>query len=411
MTITLETHYLQLLGLTEPWQVTAVDLDLMGNRVTIDLAWREGAPVTCPDCGREGPVHDLREERRWRHLSVMQFETQLRCRVPRCRCPEHGIKTVRVPWAEPGSHFTLMFEAFAIRVLEACPTLQRATQLLGIDWHTALAIKKRAVERGLQRRELDEIPFLCIDEKSFRGREMCTTMSDPIGQRLLEVTRGCNHQAVQEVIGTLPAKVQADVMAVAVDMSAAMAKGVRLSLPEADIVHDRFHVSKLLNEAVEQVRRQEAKAQKLGETEVPAPSLQRSRYLFLINPENQTKEQRKRFRPLRDSELKVAKVWAAKNLFRRFWTYTYPGAARRFFSNWITWARSLRIAPLTRVANTLESRYAGLESYLFHRVTNATAEAFHSLIQSLKTAARGYRNFTHFRVAALFRLGRLSMMP
>lgn len=411
MTISLEAHYLQLLGLTEPWQVTSVDLDLMGNRVSIDLAFREGARVACPECGREGPVHDLREERRWRHLSVMQFETQLRCRVPRCRCPEHGIKTVRMPWAEPGSQFTLMYEAFAIRVLQACPTLQRAAQLLGIDWHTAHAIQERAVARGLQRRKLEEVPFLCVDEKSFRRREMCTTVSDPIGGRLLEVTPGANHQSVKDAIGTLPEQVLDDVMAVAIDMSAAMAKGVREALPKADLVHDRFHVSKLLNDAMEEVRRQEAKAQQRGDVEAGEPSLQRSRFLFLINPENQSPKQRQRFRPLRVSELKVAKVWAAKNLFRRFWGYWYAGAARRFFQDWISWARSLRIGPLTRVANTLERHYQGLDNYIFHRITNSTAEAFHSLLQSLKTAGRGYRNFSHFRVAALFRYGKLSMVP
>ena len=118
MTESLEQHYRRLLGLEEPWVVEAVNLELAAQRVEIrlraQLTTRGGK---CPECGKWAVLYDHAPERRWRHLDTMQFETVLVARIPRVNCPEHGVKTIEVPWAGKNSRFTLMFEAFAIRVL------------------------------------------------------------------------------------------------------------------------------------------------------------------------------------------------------------------------------------------------------------------------------------------------------
>ena len=101
----------------------AAQLDLLRGRVELEVAWDEEAAVVCPECRKECARRDHAPEREWRHLNVMQFLTVIRARVPRCRCPEHGVKTVRTPWAEPGSHFTLHFEAFAVQLIGACRSL------------------------------------------------------------------------------------------------------------------------------------------------------------------------------------------------------------------------------------------------------------------------------------------------
>lgn len=108
---TVVAHNGKLLGLEAPWRVHAAQLDLLRGRVELEVAWDEGAAVVCPECRKECARHDHAPEREWRHLNVMQFLTVIRARVPRCRCPEHGVKTMRTPWSEPGSHFTLHFEA------------------------------------------------------------------------------------------------------------------------------------------------------------------------------------------------------------------------------------------------------------------------------------------------------------
>jgi transposase len=97
----------------------------------------------------------------------MQFETHLRARVPRSNCKSCGVKTTRVPWADKHSRFTVLFEAFAIAALKACGTISGAKELLGIGWDAAHRIMERAVERGLERRELESLEYVVMDEKSF----------------------------------------------------------------------------------------------------------------------------------------------------------------------------------------------------------------------------------------------------
>lgn len=400
-------HYGLLLGLTAPWRVGRVEVEVDKLRVQVWVEYEVGAKGRCPECGHECGVHDRAEERTWRHLDTMQFETLIHCRVPRARCPEHGVKTMKTPWAGGHSRYTLLFEAFAINVLQCCSTLVKAAGLLRLDWHSAQEIMSRGVARGLQRRETGDMPHIGMDEKNFGRKKVSTVVTDAQGGRVWDLVPGCDHQAGLAAIETVPPEVRDDILAVSLDMSAAYRKAVREGLPSADIVHDHFHVSKLLCEALDQVRRAEMR-------ELQGPELLQlkgSRYLWLTNEENLSDMQAVRFKELKSSELKVGRAWAVKEAFRHFWTYRSLGCAERFFDRWLVWARSLKLAPITRVAKTLETHFDGLYNYIFHRITNAQAEGFNSAIQSVLSNARGFRSFKTFRVAVLFRLGKLSMLP
>ena len=163
----LTKHYRQLLGLDAAWEVSDVALCLEENRVEI-LVTHRGGPVVCPECSEACSIADHAPERTWRHLDTMQFETRLRARTPRANCQACGVKTTVVPWAGKHSRFTLLFEAFAIGVIRACGNVKSAAQLIGLDWDSVHSIMERAVERGLERRELEAIDYVGIDEKSFR---------------------------------------------------------------------------------------------------------------------------------------------------------------------------------------------------------------------------------------------------
>ena len=174
---------------------------------------------------------------------------------------------VRVPWAEPQSRWTLMFEGFALRVLEHSRSVSRAAELLRLDWSSAQRIMERAVARGLERRRLDGVRHLGVDEKSFRRLAHPPSPSIPLrrlgGQdyisvlvdleadapRVLEAVEGRDTLAAVSLLETLPEPARASVEAVAMDLSAAYAAASRQVLPQADVVHDRFHISKLLGEA------------------------------------------------------------------------------------------------------------------------------------------------------------------
>ncbi|MDP7179072.1 MAG: transposase family protein [Verrucomicrobiota bacterium] len=120
----LAKHYSLLLGLDDAWQVIDVDLRLEEQKVEIVLEAVSGHTHCCPECGSQRPLKDHAPERIWRHLDTMQFETVLKARLPRTECSDCGVKTIRIPWADPHGRFTLMFEAFAIRVLEAAANVE-----------------------------------------------------------------------------------------------------------------------------------------------------------------------------------------------------------------------------------------------------------------------------------------------
>ena len=114
----IEDHYSQLLGIRVPWEISKVELDMSAHRVDIEIEYT-GVTGACPECGANCPKHDDRKQRSWRHLDTMQFAIYLHCSVPRVRCKKHGARTVNVPWAGKHSRFTLLFEGFAVRVLQA----------------------------------------------------------------------------------------------------------------------------------------------------------------------------------------------------------------------------------------------------------------------------------------------------
>ncbi|WP_419604830.1 transposase family protein, partial [Thiolapillus sp.] len=130
----LEEHYSQLLGINSPWEIYDVELKVDESRLDIWIEYMDDKGA-CPECGAACPRYDTRKERTWRHLDTMQFATYLHCNVPRVRCEKHDVKSIRVPWAEKNSRFTLLFEAFAIRVLNAARSVEEARKLLGLNWH------------------------------------------------------------------------------------------------------------------------------------------------------------------------------------------------------------------------------------------------------------------------------------
>jgi transposase len=404
----LQKHYALLLGIGSPWEVKTVDLSLEAKKVEIELGWQWGAAAKCPECGRECSIHDCAPERTWRHLDTMQFTTLIRARTPRAACPEHGVKTMQVAWAAPQGRFTLLFERFAVEVLLASASVSQACALLGIGWDTAQEIMRRAVQRGLERRQLERLKYLGMDEKSFRrGQSYVTLLTDLEESRVLDVVEERTAEAAGQLWDTLSTEQKQGVEAVAVDMWEPFIQTIQTQVPDADIVHDKFHVSKYLGEAVDKVRRQEHKELLAQGDE----TLKGTRQLWLYNPQNFSPEQAEEFSALKDLHLKVARAWAAKELFSKFWDYQEEGWARRFFKDWFGWVSRSRLKPVVEVAQMLKRHLENLLTYLRHHITNAVTEGLNSKIQNLKSAARGFRNFQNYRIRILFFCGKLALYP
>lgn len=396
------------LGLKAPWKVKDVQMDMEEQRVTIVVECLCGATLT----DEEGvlAVHGY-EERQWRHLDTMQFETIITARVPRVRRPDGRTEMVQVPWAQPRSRWTLMFEGVAVRVLQNSRSITQACELLRLDWSSAHRIMERAVERGLQRRNTQEVRYIGMDEKSFkRGQSYISTMVDLTrgAPRVLEVVAGRDVHAAKELLNSLPEEAGEKVEAVAMDMSASYDLAVREVLPKADIVHDRFHVSKLLGEAVDKVRRGEhKKLMQAGDKRLLG-----TRYIWLYHPYELETNRLQQLSELFEVEhLQTARAYYHRLRFMDFWSQPDIGEGQRFFARWFHEALQSCLEPVVKVAHTLQSHLGGLLTYFPHKITNAMSESFNSTIQSIKASARGFRNFDNYRIRILFFLGRFDLQP
>ena len=404
---TLKSHYAQLLGLDSLWSVVKVQLELTGKSVTIQLEYRGNGGV-CPECGAGCGLKDHAPERRWRHLDTMQFETILEARIPRVNCADCGVRTVEVPWAEKHSRFTLLFEAFAIEVLQCAGNVKAAAQLLGLSWESAHTILHRAVVRGMERRELSGLKYVGLDEKSFRkGQDYVSVMTDTTGSRVIEVSEGRSSESADLLWKSLTKREQESLQAVSMDMSQTYESSVAKHAPQAEIVFDRFHISKHLNEAVDKVRRTEHRELMQDGDE----RLKGSRQLWLFNPENLDDTREQQFNALQKQQLRTSRAWAIKDYFRWFWEEPNAVAAGEFFNHWYTWAIRSRLEPIKKVARMLRQRVDRILTWFRHPISNAAAEGFNSRIQSIKSNARGFRAFVNYRARILFYCGDLDLKP
>ncbi|NTV66536.1 MAG: ISL3 family transposase [Chlorobaculum sp.] len=398
-------HYHQLLGLPSNWKVEKINLSMTGKQIEIRLVY-EGKQVECPVCGQAGNIYDHTAEQQWRHLDTMQFETILVARLPRCQCKEHGVKTAQPSWAARHSRFTLLFESFAIELLQHCANIKSAAQMLRLDWHALDQIMRRAVERGLKRRENDEMTYLGIDEKSFKsGHHYVTALNDLKQGRVLEVVEHRTTDAAKEALETLNEKQKESVKAVAMDMWKPFASAVQELLPNADLVHDRFHVSKYLNDAVDAVRRKESR--ELDED--GDKRLVGSKYVFLRNPEHMREQQKAELNKLMAGEFKTSQAWALKNMFRYFWQLGDADGASFFFEYWSKRVDEVGLSPLIEVKELLERHFGNILTYFKHAITNAVSEGLNSKIQIVKASAKGFHRFESYRNRILFYCGKLNM--
>lgn len=398
--------YTQILGITPPWKVTDVELSVESGEVKVFIEQRSGTVHSCPRCGVECPGYD-RRQRSWRHLDTCQLKTILVAGVPRISCPEHGVITVQVPWSEPGSGFTALFEALVINWLKEA-SLAAVSRQLGLSWNAIDRIMQRAVGRGLARRTVMQPEHIGVDETSFRKRhDYVTVVSD--GSKVLYVSDDRKQGSLRGFYEGLTEEQMSAIKSVSMDMWPAYIKATRDAIPDADekIAFDKFHVAKYLGEAVDKVRRVEHRALLAeGRTD-----LVRSKHQWLRNPNNMSHEQWREFKDLRESALRTARAWAIKEFAMGLWHYSSRTWAIKAWKRWLSWAVRCRLGPVKKVAQTIKKHLWGIINAIVMKVDNGGAESINSRIKMIKVRSRGFRNKARFRNAIHFHLGGLDLYP
>ena len=402
--------YSQILGIQPPWEIVDIDLDMKQERIDIFVEWPVHTDAPCPVCEKEVlcKVHDRRKERVWRHLDTCQMKTFIHSHIPRVKCPHHGIKTIHINWANEMVRFTHLFERLAIQMLKSSANRSQTAKVLRVSWDELNRIMSRAVDRGLSRRKNEFILSIGMDEKSFlSGHRYVTVMTDIQGKRVIDVAENRDKDAVDTLWQELSDEQRKNVQSVCMDFWKAYISGALRHVPQADIVYDRFHVTKHLNEAVDKVRKNEHREMRQKKD----TSLSGTKYLWLKNPENWTAKDEDRYAVLSENQLAVGRAWNRKELFRGFWSLTTINEAEAFFKRWYFSATHSRLKPIIEVAKMLKRHIEGLLTWIKHHITNGLAEGLNSKIQQIKSIARGFRDFNNYRIAILFHLGGLDMIP
>jgi len=268
----------------------------------------------CSDCERRLSVYDHAAERAWRHLDSCAFLTFLHASPPRVACPEHGVHQVRLPWAEPHSRFTMMFERLAIDVLAACD-VAAAARLLRISWDEAWHLMDRAVTRGLAAKPLRVPAHVGIDEKAAgKGQDYITVVSDLDAATVEFIADERRQASLDGYFVKFTAEQLNEIQAVAMDMWEPFAASVRAHLTDAEdkIVFDRYHLMGYLTQAVDTVRKAENRALAAAGDR----SLAGSKYLWLYSAENLPARHTDRFMALRGADLKTGRAWTIKEDLR-----------------------------------------------------------------------------------------------
>jgi len=403
--------YEQILGIRSPWYVERVELNLDKVPAAIRV-YVKHQPIqvwSCAECGQECALYDHQPERQWRHLDTCQYQTILHAAPPRTNCSEHGPRVVKLPWAEPGSRFTALFERLAIDWLKVAS--QKAVgQHLDLSWDEIHGIMDRAVERGLKRRQAEMVKRLGVDEKAFRkGHRYLTLVNDLDRSRVLYVAEDRKQSSLDGFWPTLSQEQRDGIEAVAMDMWDPYIASTKAHLSNADskIVFDKFHIAKHLSEAVDQVRRQENKELR----DEGDHRLVGTKYDWLRHPGRFAVDAWNKFKSLRESTLKTARAWALKETAMALFTYRYTAPARSFFQRWYGWASRCRLKPMIEVGQMLKRRIDNILTFIQHRVTNAASESLNAKIQWVKYTARGFRNQKNFINAIYFHCGGLNLAP
>ena len=240
-------HYAQLIGLGRPWQVSRVEVSHADQEVRIFVVRATRPRPRCPECDRPCAGYDTRE-RRWRHLDTMQYRTFVIAEVPRVRCEKHGIRQVEVPWSDPGSRFTALFEALVIDWLREA-NVRAIARRLRLSWDQVAGVQARAVKRGLARRESKPPTQIGVDETSFQKRhEYVTVVHDIDREVVVHVADDRKQEALESYFEDLGPEACAALERIAMDMWAPYIAATRAQVPDADakIVFDKFHIAKHL---------------------------------------------------------------------------------------------------------------------------------------------------------------------
>lgn len=390
------------LGLQSPWQVNDISFvtdETKKKELHIHIGFVTGSRF--PDAsGVACPVYDT-VEREWQHLNFFEHNSFLHCAVPRIKTSDGKVVTVSVPWARPGSGFTLMFEAFSLALIEREMPVNRVAEILGVNPQRVWNVFDHWVGKARKADDPSSITRLGVDETSTKkGHNYVTLGVDLDASRVIHVCEGKGKATLDSIQQHLETKgVEKDqVKQISMDLSPAFISGARESFPSAAITFDRFHVVKLLNEAMDKVRKAERKEH---------DALKGHKYTFLKNRQNLSDKQEKSLTEMIQLYPTLGEAYRLKVLFNDLWDMPSKPAATAFLTQWCNDVEVAKIPAFMTFAKTVKAHWSGIIHFVESHISNGILEGINSKVQLAKRRARGYRNTKNFINMIYFLCGKM----
>ena len=393
------------LGLVSPWTVTGVEFRDVGKlsvatELHIEIGFPRGSQFL-DEAGVLCDIHDTKEKT-WRHLNFFQHKCYIHCQVPRIKTSKGQVLMVDVPWSRKESGFTLLFEGYALKLIENEMPINKVASVLGEYANRIWTIFNHWIERARANDQVSEIKHLGIDETSRKkGHEYVTIAVDLEDRRVIHATQGKNAKTVKEIREYLEAK-GVDPLQVehaSIDLSPAFISGLETNFPYAEIHFDRFHVKKLLNQAMNELRQAERKEH---------AALKGHKYTFLKNPENLSERRQVELAALIKLYPSLGEAYRLKILFDDIWEMPSPREAAAFLEDWVNEVERQKIGPFMKFARTAIAHKRGIINFCATRISNGILEGINNKIQLAKRRARGYRNADNFINMIYFLCGKLN---
>jgi len=389
----------------KPWFVHDINFDQTAGKLEIWIDFERGSSFYYEDkeLGIEGhfKAYDT-TEKTWRHLNFFQYQCYLHAWIPRVDLGNGKIRQVQAPWEGHAPGFTLLFEALILELVKVMP-VHNVCQVLDVYDNKLWKMIKAYTNKARAEEDYSEVTVVGIDETSVRKNHVYVSLFVDIEEkRTIFVTEGRDHTVIQAFVSDLVAHGgQPDnIEQVSCDMSPAFIKGVEANLPNASVVFDRFHVSKVINEAVDKVRKSEVEKN---------PILKGSKYIFLKNRENLTAYQKQRLEGIQLSglNLKTMKALNIREAFQQIYQAPTSEMFDKLLRKWYFWATHSRINPIKEAAYTIQRHWDGIVNWFDYKISNGILEGFNSIFQAAKAKARGYRRYDTIKAIIYLLTGKL----
>jgi len=394
------------LNVTDPWFVSDLKFDAGNKRLDVYIDFKKGSTFSYidPESKKEFvglKVHDTKNKK-WRHLNFFEHECYLHARVPRVKLPNGKVKLISTPWEGLSNGFTLLFEALLVQLCQAMP-VNRVASITKTSDDKLWNMLGSYIDTTRQEENFENIDAIGLDETSrAKGYEYITLFVDLQKRRTIFITQGKDNLTVarfaydfQNHNGSIEA-----IKDVSCDMSPAFIKGVKENLPNAQITFDKFHILKIINEAVDKVRKEEVGTNKL---------LKGTKYIWLKNYNNLTIKQKEKLDEFTMSSMntKTLRAYNIRQSFQEIYQAKTEDEFITYLNKWYYWATHSRLEPIIKAAKTIKRHWDGVVHWYESKINNGILEGLNSVIQAAKSKARGYKTFKNYKIIVYLLTGKL----